>query len=48
VVLSADAEGGRHDRLMKAGAFGYLDKPLDVGDFLAIVDRLAAPGTAPG
>jgi PAS domain S-box-containing protein len=46
VVLSADAEGGRHERLMKAGAFGYLDKPLDVGDFLAIVDRLAAPGTA--
>jgi CheY-like chemotaxis protein len=48
VVLSADAEGGRHERLMAAGAFGYLDKPLDVGDFLAIVDRLAAPGTTPG
>ena len=47
VVLSADAEGGRHERLMAAGAFGYLDKPLDVGDFLAIVDRLAAPGTMP-
>jgi PAS domain S-box-containing protein len=46
VVLSANAEGGRHERLMKAGAFGYLDKPLDVGDFLAIVDRLAASGTA--
>jgi CheY-like chemotaxis protein/two-component sensor histidine kinase len=46
VVLSADAEGGRHDRLMKAGAFGYLDKPLDVGEFLAIVDRLATPPEA--
>jgi PAS domain S-box-containing protein len=47
VVLSADVEGGRHERLIKAGAFGYLDKPIDVADFLAIVDRLAAPGAAP-
>jgi PAS domain S-box-containing protein len=48
VVLSADAEGGRHERLMSAGASGYLDKPLDVGDFLAIVDRLAAGRGTPG
>ena len=47
VVLSADAERGRRDQLIAGGAFGYLDKPLDVGDFLAIVDRLAAHGMPP-
>jgi len=47
VVLSADAERGRRDQLIAGGAFGYLDKPLDVGDFLAIVDRLAARGMPP-
>jgi PAS domain S-box-containing protein len=47
VVLSADAERGRRDQLIAAGAFGYLDKPLDVGDFLAIVDRLATKEAPP-
>ena len=47
VVLSADAERGRRDQLIAGGAFGYLNKPLDVGDFLAIVDRLAAHGMPP-
>jgi PAS domain S-box-containing protein len=42
VVLSANSDGGRHERLLKAGAFGYLDKPLDVTQFLAIIDRVAA------
>jgi CheY-like chemotaxis protein len=41
VVVSANSEGGRHERLLKAGAFGYLDKPLDVTEFLAIIDRVA-------
>ena len=39
VVLSADATKTRIARLMESGAFAYLTKPLDVADFLAVVDR---------
>jgi CheY-like chemotaxis protein len=39
VVLSADATAGRRARLMEAGAFAYLTKPLDVKKFFELVDR---------
>jgi PAS domain S-box-containing protein len=39
VVLSADATKTKIARLMESGAFAYLTKPLDVADFLAVIDR---------
>jgi PAS domain S-box-containing protein len=38
VVLSADATQTHVARLTDAGAFGYLTKPLDVAEFLRMVD----------
>jgi PAS domain S-box-containing protein len=40
VVISADATPGRIERLMQAGASGYLTKPLDVDRFLQAVDEV--------
>jgi CheY-like chemotaxis protein/two-component sensor histidine kinase len=39
IMVSADATTSTVDRLMRAGAAGYLTKPLDVNDFLSTVDR---------
>ena len=39
VVISADATPGRIDRLLAAGAWKYLTKPLDVKKFLAVLDE---------
>ena len=39
VVVSADATKTKRTRLMEAGAFAYLTKPLDVAEFLATLDR---------
>ena len=39
VVLSADATERQITRLNAAGAFGYLTKPLDVAEFLRLVDE---------
>jgi CheY-like chemotaxis protein len=39
VVLSADAMGYQIKRLMKAGAKNYIIKPLDVVEFLKVVDE---------
>jgi two-component system sensor histidine kinase/response regulator len=44
VILSADATPARVTRLLAEGAAAYLTKPLDVPEFLALVDRLL-PGT---
>jgi len=38
VVLSADAMGHQMERLIKAGANGYITKPLDVVEFLKVID----------
>jgi signal transduction histidine kinase/CheY-like chemotaxis protein len=43
VVVSADATDARRRRLVEDGAVEYLTKPLDVADFLAVVDRLVQP-----
>jgi CheY-like chemotaxis protein len=49
-VITADATVGQRARLLAAGARAYLTKPLDVHEFLAVVDALldAAPaGSTP-
>jgi CheY-like chemotaxis protein len=40
IVLSADATPGRIERLRSAGAEAYLTKPLDVAEFLGLLDRI--------
>jgi signal transduction histidine kinase/ActR/RegA family two-component response regulator len=45
VVLSADATQHQIERLLAAGAFRYLTKPIDVQDLLSIVDELVAPAS---
>ena len=40
VVISADATAGTIERLLGAGAHGYLPKPLDVDQFLNTVDEI--------
>ncbi len=40
VVLSADATPGHVERLLADGARAYLTKPLDLGEFLALVDEV--------
>lgn len=46
LIVSADATADRMDAMMEAGATGYLTKPLDVVQFLAILDKLLAPSPA--
>jgi len=47
VILSADATRGQVSRLLTAGANSYLTKPLDLHEFLAVLDQaLAAPPEA--
>ena len=40
VVVSADATTGQIQRLLAAGASQYLTKPLDVSQFLEVLDQL--------
>ena len=40
VIVSADATPGQVTRLLAQGADAYLTKPLDVSQFLALLDRL--------
>jgi PAS domain S-box-containing protein len=40
VVLSADATPGQIERLLLAGADEYLTKPLDVAEFIGMIDRI--------
>ena len=39
IVVSADATRGQIDRLTAAGAFAYLTKPIDVREFIAVIER---------
>ena len=43
-VLSADATPARQQSLIAAGADGYLTKPIDVPELLALVDQLVVAG----
>jgi PAS domain S-box-containing protein len=40
IVVSADATPGSVERLLRAGARGYLTKPLDVEQFLGTIDEI--------
>ncbi len=42
VIISADATPGQIDRLLAAGAWRYLTKPLDVKKLLALLDEALA------
>lgn len=42
VVVSSDVTGETIDKLLAAGARGYLTKPLDIVAFLEVVDSVAA------
>jgi CheY-like chemotaxis protein len=42
VILSADATPGQRRRLVGAGAHGYLTKPIDVSELLALLDTVPA------
>ncbi|MBA3962358.1 MAG: response regulator [Chthoniobacterales bacterium] len=46
IVISADATRGQIDRLKSAGASEYLTKPLDVRQFLDVLDRTLLTGAA--
>lgn len=39
IVISADATAGQIQRLMAAGAYSYLTKPLDISEFFRVVDQ---------
>ncbi|MDF1505266.1 PAS domain S-box protein [Roseisolibacter sp. H3M3-2] len=43
IVVSADATAGSLDRLRALGADAYLTKPLDVDEFLSVVERFLPP-----
>jgi len=43
VILSADATRGQMSRLLAAGANNYLTKPLDLQEFLGVLDQTLAP-----
>jgi CheY-like chemotaxis protein/nitrogen-specific signal transduction histidine kinase len=45
VVVSADATPGQVRRMRDLGAAHYLTKPLDVGKFLQVIDRIFEGGT---
>jgi PAS domain S-box-containing protein len=43
VIISADATPQQVERLLLTGAERYLTKPLDVGEFLRVVDQVIKP-----
>ena len=47
VVVSADATAASLERLRAAGADAYLTKPIDVDEFLGVVDRFLEGRAAP-
>jgi DNA-binding NarL/FixJ family response regulator len=46
IVVSADVTAGQTQRLLAAGASGYLGKPIDVGELLRIVDDVVEQARA--
>jgi CheY-like chemotaxis protein len=46
VVISADASPGQIQRLLAAGAYDYLTKPIDVKRFIEVIDETLKEGVA--
>jgi len=44
VIVSGDSAHEAIDEILAAGAVGYLTKPFDIHDFLAILDRYLGEG----
>jgi DNA-binding response OmpR family regulator len=40
VIVSADATAGQIKRLLESGAYTYLTKPIEVTNFLQVVDEI--------
>lgn len=47
-ILSADAQRSQITRLKSMGVADYLVKPLDIAQFLAVIDQLASSGKSSG
>jgi PAS domain S-box-containing protein len=47
-ILSADAQPSQITRLKSMGVADYLVKPLDIAQFLAVIDQLASSGKSSG
>ncbi len=47
VVISADAIPAQIERLLAAGAHAYLTKPLDVKQFLSVLDQIMGARPSP-
>lgn len=47
VVISADAIPAQIERLLATGAQAYLTKPLDIKQFLSLLDQIAAARPSP-
>ena len=47
VIISADATAGQIKRLMTAGARAYITKPIDVYEFLRVIEEICAPDLTP-
>lgn len=45
-ILTADASPGQKERLLAAGATGYLTKPIDIEAFLSVLDSAMGDGAA--
>ncbi|HVD02935.1 MAG TPA: ATP-binding protein [Candidatus Dormibacteraeota bacterium] len=45
-ILTADASPGQKERLLAAGATGYLTKPIDIEVFLSVLDSAMGDGAA--
>ncbi len=48
IIVSADATPGQVARLKQAGAFAYVTKPLDVREFVAVIERALGDRPADG
>jgi DNA-binding NarL/FixJ family response regulator len=39
IIVTADASRVRRHHLLRAGAAGYINKPVDVGNLLQLIDK---------
>jgi signal transduction histidine kinase/ActR/RegA family two-component response regulator len=48
IIVTADGSRERKQRLLRAGAAGYLSKPVDVGRLMKLIDKFADATYVPG